>query len=93
MRSSTARFGNDRLCQRTSGNLWGQAIDCAIGSSNNGGPICRVLQITPSTFYAHLAVERDPDLASDRMKRDAEVRRKMKQIWEDNQSVYGARKL
>jgi len=28
-------------------------------------PICRVLQIAPSTFYAHLAVENDPDKASD----------------------------
>ena len=33
-------------------------------------PICRVLQIAPSTFYAHLAIERDPELASDRAKRD-----------------------
>lgn len=35
-------------------------------------PICRVLQIAPSTFYAHLAVENDPDKASDRAKRDHE---------------------
>ena len=56
-------------------------------------PICRVLQIAPSTFYAHLAIERDPDLASDRAKRDAQLRPAMKQVWEDNRSVYGARKL
>ena len=56
-------------------------------------PICRVLQIAPSTFYAHLAVEDDPDKASDRAKRDAELRAEMKRIWDDNQSVYGARKL
>jgi len=30
------------------------------------GPICRVLGIAPSTYYAFKAVERDPDLASDR---------------------------
>ena len=41
-------------------------------------PICRVLQIAPSTFYAHLAVEDDPDKASDRAKRDAELRPEMK---------------
>ena len=58
-----------------------------------GEPICRVLQIAPSTFYAHLAIERDPDLASDRAKRDAQLRPAMKQVWEDNRSVYGARKL
>ncbi|NEK23874.1 hypothetical protein GV827_15870 [Sulfitobacter sp. JBTF-M27] len=34
------------------------------------GPICRVLGIAPSTFYAHKSVERDPDLASARAKRD-----------------------
>jgi len=56
-------------------------------------PICRVLQIAPSTFYAHLAVENDPDKASDRAKRDAELRPEMKRVWEDNRSVYGARKL
>ena len=56
-------------------------------------PICHVLQIAPSTFYAHLAVENDPDKASDRAKRDAELRPEMKRVWEDNLSVYGARKL
>jgi len=56
-------------------------------------PICSVLQIAPSTFYAHLAVERDPNKASDRAKRDAELRPEMKRVWDDNQSVYGARKL
>ena len=66
---------------------------CAIGPSDNDGPICRVLQIAPSTFYAHLAIERDPELASDRAKRDAQLRPAMKRVWKDNRSVYGARKL
>jgi len=56
-------------------------------------PICRVLQIAPSTFYAHLAIERDPELASDRAKRDADLRPAVQQVWEDNRSIYGARKL
>ncbi len=56
-------------------------------------PICRVLQIAPSTFYAHLAIERDPDLASDRAKRDAELRPELMRVWEENLEVYGARKL
>ncbi len=56
-------------------------------------PICRVLQIAPSTFYAHLAVENDPDLASDQARRDAGLRPEMKRVWVDNRSVYGARKL
>lgn len=36
-----------------------------------GAPICRVLQIAPSTLLAHIAAERNPDRASDRAKRDA----------------------
>jgi transposase InsO family protein len=56
-------------------------------------PICRILQIAPSTFYAHLAVRPNPSLASDRTKRDAELRPEMKKVWKDNRSVYGARKL
>ena len=34
------------------------------------GPICRVLPIAPSTFYAHAAVARDPDRSSSRAKQD-----------------------
>ena len=56
-------------------------------------PICRVLQVAPSTFYACLAVENDPEKASNRAKRDTELRPELKRVWEDNQSVYGARKL
>ncbi len=37
-------------------------------------PICRVLQIAPSTFYERLAIERNPDRASDRARRDAYLR-------------------
>ena len=56
-------------------------------------PMCRVLQIAPSTFYEHLAIERDPMRASDRAKRDAALRPELKRVWDDNLSVYGARKL
>ena len=50
-------------------------------------PICRVLQIAPSTFYERLAIERNPDRASDRAKRDASLRTEMKEVWEKNRSV------
>ena len=33
-------------------------------------PICRVLQIAPAAYYARAAITRNPDLASDRAKRD-----------------------
>jgi hypothetical protein len=35
-------------------------------------PICRVLPIAPSTYYAHKAMEQDPSLCSARAQRDAE---------------------
>ena len=56
-------------------------------------PICYFLQIAPSTFYAHLAVEIDSVKASDRIKRDAELRPELMRVWEENLEVYGARKL
>lgn len=56
-------------------------------------PMCRVLQIAPSTFYEHQAIALDPDRASDRAKRDTELRSELLRIWQENRSVYGARKL
>jgi len=57
------------------------------------GPICRVLGIAPSTFYAHKAVERDPDLASARAKRDASDAAAIKRIFEASGGRYGVRKV
>ena len=56
-------------------------------------PICQVLPIAPSTFYAHLAVERDPSTASTRSKRNAKLRVELDRVWHDNHAVYGSRKL
>jgi len=56
-------------------------------------PMCRVLQIAPSTFYEYQAIARDPSLASDRAKRDTELRPEVLRVWQENRSVYGARKL
>jgi len=56
-------------------------------------PICKVLPIAPSTYYAHAAVARDPDLASDRAKRDAALRPEVSRVWDDNYKVYGVRKV
>ena len=56
-------------------------------------PICRVLPIAPSTFYAHAAIARDPDLASDRAKQDAIDRKKIKDAFDDSSKRYGARKI
>tara|TARA_R110002072_G_scaffold294976_1_gene465597 strand:+ start:702 stop:1442 length:741 start_codon:yes stop_codon:yes gene_type:complete len=57
------------------------------------GPICRVLGIAPSTFYAHKAVERDPDLASARAKRDKSDEAAIKRVFDASRGRYGARKV
>jgi putative transposase len=46
-------------------------------------PICKVLPIAQSTFHAHAAIARDPDLASDRAKRDAVLSPEIKRVWEE----------
>jgi transposase InsO family protein len=51
-------------------------------------PICAVLEIAPSTYYD--AETRRP---SARAERDAELRPKLRALWERNYSVYGRRKL
>ena len=52
------------------------------------GPICRALQVAPSTRYA--AKSRQP---SARAVRDAELAPRLAALWRANRSVYGARKL
>ena len=56
-------------------------------------PICAVLPIAPSTYYAHKARATDPSLRSDRAKRDDEVRGEIRRIWHQNFCVYGAEKV
>jgi putative transposase len=51
-------------------------------------PICAVLQVASSTYYA--ARERSP---SRRAVRDAELLPQLVGLWKDNYEVYGARKL
>lgn len=50
-----------------------------LGSSRSAG-FCR---LPPSTFYERIAIERDPDRASDRAKQDAYLRKEMKDVWEN----------
>ena len=56
-------------------------------------PICRELPIAPSTFYDHLAKRADPELLSDRAKRDAELRPEIRRVFEANWRVYGVPKV
>jgi putative transposase len=56
-------------------------------------PICRVLGIAPSTYRAFKAVERDPDLASDRARQDRLDMVAIRRAFEDSRGRYGARKV
>ncbi len=56
-------------------------------------PICRHLRIAPSTFYDHMVKRANPDLLSDRAKRDDALRPEVKRVWEQNFEVYGVRKV
>jgi transposase InsO family protein len=57
------------------------------------GPICSVLPIAPSTFFARQATDRDPGLASDRAKRDASDKAAVKRVHDASHGRYGARKI
>jgi len=51
-------------------------------------PICRILQVAPSTYYA----ARDRPLSA-RARRDAELVPRLVWLWRSNYQVYGSRKL
>jgi len=56
-------------------------------------PICRVLPIAPSTYYAHKAWEVDPSLRSPRAQRDEFLKVEISRVWNENFAVYGAEKV
>ena len=57
------------------------------------GPICRVLPIAPSTYYARRALELDPELASGRARRDASDKANIQRVFDASRGRYGARKV
>ena len=56
-------------------------------------PICQVLPIAPSTYYAFKAREADPALRSARAKQDEWLRGEIRRVWEANFKLYGVRKV
>ncbi len=56
-------------------------------------PICAVLPIAPSTYYAHKAAERDPERRSVRVKHDEGLKEEIRRVWKANFEVYGVRKV
>ena len=56
-------------------------------------PICRLLPIAPSTYYAHAAQRADPERLPARARRDAALMVEIRRVWEANFHAYGVRKL
>lgn len=55
--------------------------------------MCSLLHMAPSTYYAHAATKRNPDLRSSRLKRDGMLCEHIMRIWYENYQVYGVRKV
>ena len=56
-------------------------------------PICAVLPIAPSLYYEEKSRRRDPVRVPKRKRRDAILQIEIKRVWDENQQVYGARKV
>jgi len=56
-------------------------------------PICRVLEIAPSTYHAHARRRSQPETASRRVRRDVELTQEIRRVFDENFQVYGVRKV
>ena len=56
-------------------------------------PICAVLPIAPSTYFLRKAPQQAPAQRSARHRRDDELRAAIQRVWDDNDHVYGPRKV
>ena len=56
-------------------------------------PICKVLQIAPSGYRRHAAVQRMPQLRCVRAKKDDTLMPQIEQVWQSNMQVYGGKKV
>jgi len=56
-------------------------------------PICRVIEIAPSTYHAHVARRSKPETAPPRVKRDAVLSVEIRRVFDENFQVYGVRKV
>ena len=56
-------------------------------------PICDVLPIAPSTYYAHRLRTHDPTQRPARAKRDETLRPQIQRVWMENHTVYGVEKI
>ncbi len=56
-------------------------------------PICEQLPIAPATYYEHRRRQEHPEERPARVQRDQILREHVHRVWQDNQRVYGARKV
>ena len=56
-------------------------------------PICQVLPLTPSTYFAAVARRSDPAKAPARVRRDVDLKVVIRRVFEANYRVYGVRKV
>jgi putative transposase len=56
-------------------------------------PMCRVLQIAPSTWHEHARRKADPARLARRAKRDGELSVHIRRVFDENFGVYGVRKV
>lgn len=56
-------------------------------------PICRVLQVAPSSYYRIKAQASNPDLCSDRSKSDDQAMIQIRRVWDESGQRYGVRKV
>ncbi len=56
-------------------------------------PVCKVLPIAPSTYYAHVAKRANPERLSARARQDMALKPEITRVFTKNFEVYGARKI
>ena len=56
-------------------------------------PICDVLPIAPSVYYEQQARQRCPERRPRRVRQDEMVTAEVQRVWQENQEVYGVRKV
>jgi transposase InsO family protein len=56
-------------------------------------PICAVLPIAPSVYYEQRVRQRCPERRPRRVRRDETITDHIRQVWHENQEVYGVRKV
>jgi transposase InsO family protein len=56
-------------------------------------PICKVMQIAPSTYWLHAQRKAQPELRPERAKRDDVLVGEVERVWQENLQVYGVRKV